>query len=121
MIHSIIELMQRNSLTTEEYHELRKKLKELKYNLSLADKKSKQIVEKIFSEKELSELEEALGTWHDHIIIISRLKKTTEENVNLQPLIEEVVSRTQRRCDAFLKKISNQFQKKAVTIKHDGE
>jgi CHAD domain-containing protein len=120
MLAIILELMGRDSLADEEYHEVRKKLKELKYNLSFASDRSKQIVEDVFSEKELTELEEVLGTWHDQVIIISRLKKIAEEKESLRLFIEEAISRTQRRSRLLLKKISSRFQKKTLAMQKLG-
>jgi len=119
IVRSIIGQMQNTSLTTEEYHELRKKLKELKYNLSFADEQSKKIVEETFSEKELSGLEELVGKWHDQVIIVLRLKEISERKMDLQSFILTVTRRTQHRCDLLLKKISNQLMKKVSGIKND--
>lgn len=91
----------------KDYHQVRKQLKELKYNLSFAGKESKRLVKAVFPEKKLSQLEEDLGNWHDQVMIISWLKKLLSEKENnkqptLKPIIDQVVKTSQQNADHML-------------------
>ena len=91
----------------KDYHQVRKQLKELKYNLSFADEDSKRLVYAVFPEKELSQLEEDLGNWHDQVIIISWLKrlisgKENEKQPSIQPFIDLMLKAAQENADHML-------------------
>jgi CHAD domain-containing protein len=99
----------------KDYHEFRKQLKELKYNLNFADEDSKRMVFAIFPEKELSQLEEYLGNWHDQVIIIAWLKKLSETgktDVHPQPFFNDMADSSQQKADAMLKNIRKRLEKK---------
>jgi CHAD domain-containing protein len=101
----------------KDYHQLRKQLKELKYNLSFADEDSKRLVYAVFTEKELSQLEEDLGNWHDQVIITLWLKKLLSEKENkkqplLQPFIDLVLKTSQQNSDQLLDAIHKRLPAK---------
>ena len=99
----------------KDYHQVRKQLKELKYNLRFADEDSKQMVSAVFPEKELSKLEEDLGNWHDQVIIvlwIQKLSKTGNADENLEAFYSSIEDSSQKKADAMLRDIRRRLEKK---------
>lgn len=80
VISGIEKKWKKKNLTVKSYHELRREMKDLKFNLKFLDENAKTSL-KVFSDSRfLDECEELLGKWHDGIVAAEQLQKLSKDD-----------------------------------------
>jgi CHAD domain-containing protein len=102
MKNEIIRGMKKRGATDEETHEMRKRIKSFFYT------------KKIIASKDIpvwmaEEMQELLGTWHDHLIITDHLQKeieTNSSNTRQKKFMQALISIIGGKKDALYKKLN---------------
>ena len=108
--NQIMTLQKKEDRTEEELHELRKRIKELKYNLEVLGETDRTRFENLFPPKKLDKLEEVIGEWHDEMIFRSRIEKVQPKvlseipDVDLLNELQNFFSQLRKKSDRELQK-----------------
>jgi CHAD domain-containing protein len=106
----------------DELHQLRKRIKELNYNLVLLNDATRKKVEEIFPPGNYSSLEKLIGEWHDETIFLSGIGKAeiklladaadTEKQAGLKDFFEELHNESEKFLRQHLKRIDCSIDRK---------
>ena len=111
-VHMISKTIASRDLNEKGLHELRKHLKELKYNLKMATRRIIRQVENALPVTWMNECEDVIGKWHDEVMFIVFFKKKTDEignNRKLKQYIKNQMDISQKLCHDHWLKLQQMF------------
>jgi CHAD domain-containing protein len=110
MISSIEKKWKKKNLSVKSYHEVRREMKDLKFNLKLLDENTKKSLKRFSDSAFLDECEELLGKWHDAVVAAEQLQDLTGKEQLSEDTRNQLVPLQKSKlaeADAWLVKFRN--------------
>ena len=112
LLQRINHLRAMQNISEAQLHQLRKYLKELKYNRSFAEEEPGVLMDGVLESEKLNAWEELIGKWHDEVVFVQRgekLKEQMKADGELREVIAEMEEVSSKNSEQLLHELTERF------------